>query len=169
MLTHAQGVARERALAAQADRDAARRAAWGRRGRRTAWNAGLSGFSAEMEDAICVGLMMGKSLTALCREPGMPSIGTVYNWLRAHPGFVEGYRRAREVQAETLAEEAIETMPPAAAGLRATNRHFRTALRAAGWVKLRRYAAPRGPQALTVLLASEDEASATVIYEQRRG
>jgi hypothetical protein len=168
MLAHAQGVARARALADQSAREAARRAAWDRPGRRTAWNAGLSGYCPQIRAEICVGLMMGKSLSALCREPGMPSIATVYGWLRAHPDFVIAYRKARAIQAATLAEEAVDTIPPPFAGSRALHRHFRAAERAAGFVKLRRYAPPEGPPALTVALVFEDEAQARLIYDQRR-
>ncbi|HEX3699951.1 MAG TPA: hypothetical protein VHV27_04685 [Phenylobacterium sp.] len=170
MLGHAQGVARERALAAQAGRDAARRAAWAQPGRRTAWNAGLNGFMPEIEDEICVRLMMGEALSAICRDPQMPSVATVYNWLRANPGFVAAYREARIVQAETLMDLAADSAPrPGRGVLRALDRHFKAARRVLGLVKLRRYAPPSGPPRLTVALVVAGQASGRVLYERRRG
>lgn len=41
-------------------------------------------------------------------KPDRPSLVTVYRWLRSHPEFAVNYTRAREDQAETLAEEIIE-------------------------------------------------------------
>lgn len=37
----------------------------------------------------------------------MPAQSSVYEWLIAHPDFTEQYSRAREEQAETLADEII--------------------------------------------------------------
>lgn len=37
----------------------------------------------------------------------MPAQSSVYEWLIAHPAFTEQYSRAREEQAETLADEII--------------------------------------------------------------
>jgi hypothetical protein len=44
----------------------------------------------------------GESLTAICRDPTMPSISTVYYWRRALPEFNETLAVAREIQAEGL-------------------------------------------------------------------
>lgn len=38
----------------------------------------------------------------------MPGLSTVFKWLAAHPEFVEQYTRAREAQADTLADELID-------------------------------------------------------------
>lgn len=38
----------------------------------------------------------------------MPAIATVFKWLAAHSEFVEQYTRAREAQADTLADELID-------------------------------------------------------------
>ena len=37
----------------------------------------------------------------------MPAQSTVYDWLLRHPEFAENYTRAREEQADTLADEII--------------------------------------------------------------
>ena len=38
----------------------------------------------------------------------MPSYQTVYSWLAAQPQFLDQYTRAREEQAETLADEIVD-------------------------------------------------------------
>jgi hypothetical protein len=164
MLSHAQGVARERALSEQAARDRARR---DDPGRRRAWNAGLSGYCEALADRILDRVAMGESLTGICRDLGSPSIGTVYNWLRAEPEFVEAYRIAREIQAEAIVERACETAPPPEAGMRALRSHQKAAERRLGFVKLRRYAPPEGPRKLEVLL-QDGEGPIRVIYAARR-
>lgn len=50
----------------------------------------------------------GESLSAICREPGMPDIGTVLDWQDRHPEFLQRYTRARELQAMALVEGIFE-------------------------------------------------------------
>lgn len=71
-----------------------------------------SKFTQELADQICTRLAEGESLRAICRPEGnddesMPHIGTILRWVGENPGFREQYTRAREVQAETLADEII--------------------------------------------------------------
>jgi hypothetical protein len=71
-----------------------------------------SKYSQELADRICAKLMEGMSLRAICKEDDMPSIGTVCVWLasgdESFSGFQEQYARARQVQAELLADEIID-------------------------------------------------------------
>ena len=62
----------------------------------------------EVAEDICNLLMLGESLRSICKRPGMPAIRTVMYWLQRHDDFMQQYARAREVQAELLAEEIIE-------------------------------------------------------------
>ena len=62
----------------------------------------------EVAEDICNLLMLGESLRSICKRPGMPAIRTVMYWLQRHEDFMQQYARAREVQAELLAEEIIE-------------------------------------------------------------
>lgn len=62
----------------------------------------------EVGEDICNLLMLGESLRSICKRPGMPAIRTVMYWLQRHEDFMQQYARAREVQAELLAEEIIE-------------------------------------------------------------
>lgn len=64
-------------------------------------------FSEELADLICSHLVEGKSLRAICRDEGMPSVGTVCRWLNENAKFQEQYTSAREIQAETFADEIV--------------------------------------------------------------
>jgi hypothetical protein len=57
---------------------------------------------------ICRRMVEGQSLRAICKAPGMPGLGTIFNWRRDHPEFLEQYARAREDQADALAEEMLD-------------------------------------------------------------
>jgi hypothetical protein len=67
-----------------------------------------SSFSQEVADYICTELGKGRSLRKILLEDGMPSYQTVYSWLAAQPQFLDQYTRAREEQAETLADEIVD-------------------------------------------------------------
>ena len=67
-----------------------------------------SDYSLETASAICARLADGESLTAICRDEGMPHRATVFRWLEAHPDFRDNYVRARERQAHVMAEMAVE-------------------------------------------------------------
>lgn len=70
-----------------------------------------SGYGPDIADAICARLCVGEPLYQVCQDPDMPSLGTVYNWLRAHPDFQAKYRRARDVAFAFLVETAGEAAP----------------------------------------------------------
>jgi len=54
-------------------------------------------------------LAEGKTLRAICREPGMPSARTVRRWATDDiNGFADRYERARKLQADALFDEAID-------------------------------------------------------------
>jgi hypothetical protein len=59
---------------------------------------------------ICAHIAMGKSLVSICKREGMPSVETVYMWLKDpnKADFLNTYTRAREDQADTLADEIID-------------------------------------------------------------
>lgn len=67
-----------------------------------------SDYTAEKAADICAKLVMGESLRSICSAEDMPAIATVYLWLGKHPEFMEQYTRAREDQADTLADEIID-------------------------------------------------------------
>lgn len=65
-------------------------------------------YSLELADSICERLVLGESLRSICRDDAMPAISCVFKWLREHPAFAEQYTRAKEEQADTLADEIVE-------------------------------------------------------------
>jgi hypothetical protein len=65
-------------------------------------------FTQEIADEICEHLIEGMSLRSICLADNMPSAGTVCRWLAAGPDFREQYERARDAQADTLADEMLD-------------------------------------------------------------
>ena len=67
-------------------------------------------FTPELADEICSRLANGESLRAICntdRDDFIPSIGTVIRWVNENPKFQKQYATAREIQAETLADDIV--------------------------------------------------------------
>ena len=67
-----------------------------------------STFGPEVADVICERLADGESLRAICDGENMPRRATVFRWLASDERFRDQYARAREAQAEALADEIIE-------------------------------------------------------------
>ncbi len=65
-------------------------------------------YSPDIADKICARIASGESLRAICRDDGMPEARTVHYWIVENEEFFQQYARAREAQADTLAEETIE-------------------------------------------------------------
>ena len=67
-----------------------------------------SAYTPDVASVICAQIAEGVSLRRICLADEMPALSTVFNWLHAHPEFVEQYARAREQQAEHFADELVE-------------------------------------------------------------
>lgn len=67
-----------------------------------------SKFTQALADSICEHIASGKSLVTWCSEAGRPNYSTLTRWLDAHESFRTSYMRAREDQADFLAEEIIQ-------------------------------------------------------------
>lgn len=65
-------------------------------------------FSQVIADAICTRLIKGETLTAICDEEGMPSVGVVRLWRHTNAAFAAQYEAAREAFAEAVFEEILE-------------------------------------------------------------
>lgn len=65
-------------------------------------------FSQQTADLICERLADGESLRSICLSEDMPGRTTVFKWLRELPAFADQYARAREAQADFMAEEILE-------------------------------------------------------------
>lgn len=67
-----------------------------------------SSFTQSAADAICEQIACSnKGLQTICDEEGMPHVSTVFRWLAANESFRDQYARAREAQADFLADEII--------------------------------------------------------------
>ena len=64
-------------------------------------------YNEHLATVICIRIAEGESLRQILKDTGMPAQSTVYEWLLRHPSFAEQYTRAREEQADTLADEII--------------------------------------------------------------
>lgn len=65
-------------------------------------------YDPEIGDQICEWLIQGKSLKSCCERPDMPSVVTVFKWLRTSEEFANLYAQARDQQADTLADQLQE-------------------------------------------------------------
>ena len=65
-------------------------------------------FTQDLGDSICERLCDGESLRKICLSDDMPSRSTVFRWLAADESFRDQYARAKEEQAELLADEIID-------------------------------------------------------------
>lgn len=87
-----------------------------------------SEYTVDVGLAICVALSDGLSLRSICAAEGMPDRATVYRWLAANESFRDQYARAREDQADTLADEIVaiadEEQDPARARVRVDARKW---------------------------------------------
>lgn len=75
-----------------------------------------SKYSQKLADAICEKLADGKSLRTICSTAAMPSRSTVFRWLAENDAFRDQYARAREDQADTLADEIVSIADKAMVG-----------------------------------------------------
>lgn len=60
-------------------------------------------FKPDVAERICLRVASGEALYRICAEPEMPSIVTIYKWLRENDSFAKDYARAKEDLAETYA------------------------------------------------------------------
>ena len=77
-----------------------------------------SSFTQEMADLICERLADGESLRAICSSEDMPNRATVFRWLASNDQFSDQYARAREEQAECLADEIVAISDEAEAAVK---------------------------------------------------
>lgn len=65
-------------------------------------------FDQTTADTICEEIADGRSLRSICNDDGMPAKSTVFKWLAAVPAFADQYARAREAQADSLADDILD-------------------------------------------------------------
>lgn len=93
-------------------------------------------YTEKLAARICAGISAGKSLEAVCREPGMPCSQTVREWLRdpEKASFAASYARAREDQADALFDDIVAIADEAEGGDKAAINLARLRIDARKWV-----------------------------------
>lgn len=66
-----------------------------------------SSYTEALGDSVCEHIAGGKSLVSWCNPEGRPSYTSVMRWLQANEPFRDKYARARDAQADFLAEEIV--------------------------------------------------------------
>lgn len=67
-----------------------------------------SSFTEEVAAVICARIAAGESLRAVCRDPAMPEMRTVFRWMPANEGFRQQYEIAMEARAAAIFDEMME-------------------------------------------------------------
>lgn len=67
-------------------------------------------YSEELAETICLQMIEGKSLRAICQADEMPHISTVLRWLASgeHVTFANKYAHAREAQADVMDSRILD-------------------------------------------------------------
>ncbi len=65
-------------------------------------------YSKALSDKICEKLSLGMSLRKVCLADDMPSLVTIFAWMRIYPVFLKQYARAKEEGADAMFEEINE-------------------------------------------------------------
>jgi hypothetical protein len=65
-------------------------------------------YTRELADRICADIAIGISVRTICNDESMPCVSTIFNWLRTHNDFLQQYERAKEIQADALAEDILD-------------------------------------------------------------
>ncbi|MFZ3358030.1 MAG: hypothetical protein WA177_04645 [Xanthobacteraceae bacterium] len=65
-------------------------------------------YSDKIATTICIRLINGESLRAICADPAMPAKVTVCRWLARNAEFRDQYAFARALQMERFGDEMLE-------------------------------------------------------------
>lgn len=67
-----------------------------------------SEFTQELADKICEQLAIGYSMRTVAKDPELPSIETIFKWMRTNEIFLKQYTRAKQEAADAMAEELLD-------------------------------------------------------------
>lgn len=68
----------------------------------------VTAYDNELALTICERIAEGQTLTAICRDDGMPHRQTFHRWVVNYPELARAYAAAREISAHSMEEEALE-------------------------------------------------------------
>jgi len=67
-----------------------------------------SKYSDALADKICEEIVQGKGIVSICESDDMPEPMTVFRWLNTKEDFCYKYTRAKELQAEKMADDILQ-------------------------------------------------------------
>ncbi len=67
-----------------------------------------SDYTEDISIEICSRISDGESLRRICLDENMPNKATVFRWLHKNKAFSDQYARAKEEQADTLADDILD-------------------------------------------------------------
>jgi len=142
-----------------------------------------SDFTETIAQEICERIALGEPVRQIALLAQMPDERTIYRWLLKHSAFREMYARAKEAQADRLAEEVLEIADDATNDwierqnertgktsiVHDTEAVQRSKLRIATrqWL-IERYRPGKGEDKVTVEHSGEVKSTVTVLTEERR-
>lgn len=65
-------------------------------------------YGVDVEAQVLMRIAEGETLSAICRDEGMPSITAVHHWRWSRPGFSAAFNQARLAQAEAMADAVVD-------------------------------------------------------------
>ncbi len=65
-------------------------------------------YTQELADRVCQSIAEGASMRTVCAGEGMPSIATLFKWIREKPEFAKQYARATEERTEAMSEDILD-------------------------------------------------------------
>lgn len=65
-------------------------------------------YTQQLANKICEQLAQGRSMRTVCRAEDMPSMATIFNWLRIHKDFLEQYDKAKQESTDAMAEDILD-------------------------------------------------------------
>ena len=93
-----------------------------------------SKFTQTLADNICERIANGESLRSICSDEKYPAARTVHRWMSENEEFCQQYARAREAQADLLAEQTVEIADDPKSGVDAVSvAHARLRIDARKW------------------------------------
>lgn len=72
------------------------------------YGGGVFSFSEEVAGEIFERMCEGQSLTAISRDPTMPSLSTIFHWRRSFPQFEEAVQQGARIRAERICDDGWE-------------------------------------------------------------
>jgi hypothetical protein len=66
-------------------------------------------YSTELAERLCRELATGRTMSDVCRDPGMPADRTVHDWVaKDYKGFTKIYKQAREAGCYAMGDQIID-------------------------------------------------------------